>query len=256
MRMPFVDDKFGTNSPDRRLPNRLRRCPKWMIFLSAFIAFCVGSTRVHADTLYSQPTNYFGGFYSQDDTTTGGLGNFATVYDDFTLSSTATIGSVSWVGNIDNSVSPTAFTIDIFANSTSSCPGGEPSCPNTGSMLYSTTISGNAGQTFLKNDFFGDPAYSYSDPIDFTATAGTEYWISIVAAVPLSAGDWSWESGTGGDGYSYQNFFGATTAIQVDEAFDLNTPSSAVPEPASAALLGVGLAMLALASRRFKRRIV
>jgi hypothetical protein len=204
--------------------------------LLSLIAFwgVAASTRAQASTLYNQPTNYFGGYYSQDDTTSGGLGNFATVYDDFTLTSTATIGSVSWVGSIiaAEGVTPTAFTIDIFANSTSSCPGGGATCPDTSSMLYTTTISGDAGQTFLQNDSppFNNPTYSYTDPITFTATGGTEYWVSIVAAVPLSASDWVWESGTGGDGYSYQTLFGTTNEILVDEAFSLNSPS-AVPEP-------------------------
>lgn len=226
----------------------------WTVLLLAIAALCMASTRAQADTLYNQPTNNFGGFYSQNDTTTGGLGNFATVYDDFTLSSTATIGSISWVGNIDNSVSPTGFTIDIYANSTSGCPGGEPSCPNTGSMLYTTSIAGTAGQTSLGDDLLGAPEYSYSAPINFTAAAGTEYWVSIVANVPYTGGDWSWESGTGGDEYSYQDFFGSLNPIAVDEAFALYSPSS-VPEPASAGLLAIGLAMLFLASRRFSRRI-
>lgn len=233
---------------------------KRIVFLCALTAVWVGvgSTRAQAGPLYNQPTNFEGGFYSENDTSVP-LGPYATTYDDFTLSSTAAIGSVSWVGGIISTVAvtPTAFTIDIFANSTTGCIGAEPTCPNTGSMLYTTTISGDAGQTFLQNDNLpppnSNPAYSYSDPINFTATGGTEYWISIVATVP-APGDWFWESGTGGDGYSYQTLFGTTTALAVDEAFSLNSPS-AVPEPMSAGLVGGGLVLLALASRRFKRPI-
>jgi len=210
----------------------------------------VGSPRAQA-AIYSQPTNYFGGFYSENDTGPNANGNYATTYDDFTLTSTAAIGSVSWVGTVLNSVTPTAFTISIFANSTTSCPGGEATCPNTGSQLYSTTVSGSAGQTFLQNDSFNYPAYSYTDPITFTATGGTEYWISIVGTVP-STNDWVWESGTGGDGYSFQTLFGTTSAIAVDEAFSLNSPAS-VPEPMYTGLIGGGLVLLALASRRRKR---
>lgn len=215
----------------------------------------VGSTRALAAPLYNQPTNYFGGYYSENDTSASGLGNYATTYDDFTLGSTATIGSVSWVGSIisTTAVTPTSFTIDIFANTTTSCPGGGATCPNTSSMLYTTTVSGDAGQTFLQNDSFSNPTYSYSDPINFTATGGTEYWISIVANVPAPT-DWVWESGTGGDGYSYQTLFGTPALLAVDEAFSLNSPS-AVPEPMSAGLVGAGLVLLGLASRRLKRPI-
>jgi hypothetical protein len=223
------------------------------IFCFALVVFWagLGSTRAQA-AIYSQPTNYFGGYYSEDDTSVGGFGNYATTYDDFTLTSTAAIGSVSWVGSVLNAVTPTAFTISIFANTTSACPGGEPTCPNTGSQLYTTTVSGSAGQTFLQDDSFSNPTYSYTDPISFIATGGTEYWISIVATVP-STNDWVWESGTGGDGYSFQTLLGTTDAIAVDEAFSLNSPSS-VPEPMYTGLLGGGLVLLTLASRRFKRR--
>jgi len=208
-----------------------------------------GSTRAQA-AIYSQPTNYFGGFYSEDDTSGGGLGSYATTYDDFTLASTSAIGSVSWVGSILNSVTPTSFTISIFASTTSACPGGEPTCPS--SPLYTTTVPGSAGQTFLQNDVpFNNPTYSYTDPINFTATGSTEYWISVVATVP-STNDWVWESGTGGDGYSFQTLSGTTNAILVDEAFSLNSPSS-VPEPMYTGLIGGGLVLLALASRRCKR---
>jgi hypothetical protein len=206
-----------------------------------------------APVLYNQPTNYFGGYYSEDDTSDSGFGNYATTYDDFTLGSTATIASVSWVGSLLTGVTPTAFTIAIWPNSTSSCPGSEPSCPNTASALYTATVAGSAGQAFLQNDSFNKPTYSYSDPVSFTATSGTEYWISIVATVP-STNDFVWESGTGGDGFSYQNLFGSLSAIQVDEAFSLNGPAS-VPEPASTVLVGGGLALLALVSGRFKRRL-
>jgi hypothetical protein len=49
---------------------------------------------------------------------------------------------------------------------------------------------------------------------------------------------------------SYQDYLGSLYELQVDEAFTLD----AVPEPASAALLGGGLALLAVVSRRFKKR--
>ena len=53
-----------------------------------------GSAGSHlaAATLFSQPTNNFGGYFSQNDTNSGGLGNYATSFDNFTLGSTATIG--------------------------------------------------------------------------------------------------------------------------------------------------------------------
>lgn len=204
----------------------------------------LGTTHLQATVLYSQPTNGFGGYYSQNDTSGGGAGNYATVYDNFTLGATATIGSVSWIGSY-NAVSPgtmTGVTISIWADN-----AGAPDYTNP--PLYTTgDVAGNQGETFLGTDFFSDPTYSYIAPIGFTAIGGTQYWISIVPDVAFPPG-WEWESGTGGDGTSYQFIGGSLNPILVDEAFTLN---STTPEPASAVLVGCGLAMLALASRRFK----
>jgi hypothetical protein len=202
----------------------------------------VGTTRLQAGDLYTQPTNYFGGYYSQNDTSPGGVGNWATVYDNFTLGASATIGSVSWVGSYYPSAGTvTGVTISIWADNSGA--------PNLADQLYTTHVSGNAGETYLGLDILNDPTYSYSAAIDFNAAAGTQYWLSIVSDAGYPPG-WAWESGTGGDGISYQDYLGSLYELQVDEAFTLD----AVPEPASAALLGGGLALLAVVSRRFKKR--
>ena len=110
----------------------------------------------------------------------------------------------------------------------------------------------NAGETFVVIDAFSDPEYSYSGNINFTATGGTKYWLSIVANVGIPP-QWAWESGSGGDGVAYQDFFGSLGPLVVDNAFTLSTGS--VPEPADAALVGAGLLMLGLAKRWFDKRI-
>jgi len=82
---------------------------------AAAIALLAGSA--DAAVVYSQPSNNFGSFASQNDTTSGGLGNFVTTYDNFTLASSAHLTSVDFVGNYFNPTTPgtiTAFTIAIY----------------------------------------------------------------------------------------------------------------------------------------------
>lgn len=74
----------------------------------------------------------------------------------------------------------------------------------------------------------------------FLASAGTTYWLSVFAYSPEPSQDeaqWAWVGGTGGDAVSVQN----GGIVNFDRAFDLTT---AVPEPATMALLAVGSLLL------------
>jgi hypothetical protein len=205
------------------------------------------STPARADsTLYSQPTDFGGAYASQNDTSSGGAGNFATAYDNFTLGTAATVDSVTWVGSYFGSPgSINAFAVSIYDDSS-----GTP-----GALEETTNISGNANETFLQTDLSGNPTYSYSAAVTpFSAAAGTQYWLSIVPSTNGEFPQWGWETGTGGDGSGYQVFDGNGSPIFNDLAFSLlGSPNSAVPEPSTLILATLGALGVIGYSRRLRR---
>jgi hypothetical protein len=189
--------------------------------------------------VYFQNPTFNGAFSSQNDT--NGLGVFAQVYDNFTLGSTTNLSSVEWIGSYFNPPVQgpiTAWTVQFYSDN-----AGQP-----GSLLYSTNVAGTAGETFLGLDNVGDPTYIYGLNVNFTAAAGTQYWLSVYPDLGFPP-QWGWETGTGGDGISYQDFFGARTQLASDESFALFAGTS-TPEPSTLIMLGTGILGLAGTLRR------
>jgi hypothetical protein len=196
-----------------------------------------------ATVLYNQDFDMLGNAYSSQNDTAG-LGNFATVFDNFTLGSGASINNVMWTGEYFNPPAQgpiTAWTVTFYADA-----GGMP-----GGSLMSYNVAGTAMETFLGN-FNGFPAYTYSLDLStaFNALGGTQYWLSVVPDLAFPP-QWGWSSGTGGDGFSYQDFFGSRSLLQADMAFTLNG-SSGVPESGSTVLL-LGAAILVLGAVRRRK---
>jgi len=193
----------------------------------------------HADPLvYAQNPDFNGSLASQNDT--AGFGNFATVYDNFTLGVNTDLTGAEWIGsyfNPNQAGNITAFTLQIWSDNNG------PSA-----SLYSTSVGGNGSETFLQIDNAGDPTYLYGSGISFTATAGTMYWLSIVPDLAFPP-QWGWETGVNGDGLSYQDFFGSRTQLGADMSFAL-FGHDAVPEPAPFAVMGLGLGAMILRRRK------
>ena len=214
------------------------------------VAILVCASTVHADIIISQPFSLGGSDTSQNDTSSGGFGNYATTFDDFTLPSNATIAQVNWVGAYFNG-SPggvTGFTVNLYADN-----GGTP-----GSLLETNSIAGNAGETSLGADVNGNPIYGYVATLatPFSGAANSTYWMSIVADLPIVSNfgpQWGWEYGTGGNGTAYQSYNGFGNSLSNDLAFTLS--SADTPEPGSVALLtGIGVTGVACFRRRNRNR--
>ena len=87
-----------------------------MVF--AGLLACAGSA--NATVLYTQPWDGTSNLYaSQNDTGGSGYGNFATVYDSFTLSSRSDVEDLHWTGGYFSRSTPptvTAWTVNFYAN--------------------------------------------------------------------------------------------------------------------------------------------
>jgi hypothetical protein len=200
--------------------------------LSALIAFggllaLTGTAK--AQIVYIQPSDFPGGtvYASQNDSAS--FGNFATVYDNFTLAGDTLITDVHWQGSYFNpgvQGSILSFDLSFWADN-----AGQP-----GALLASYPILGTANETLVGSGAFG-PVFDYFTllPSSFTATGGTNYWLSVVPTMSFPP-QWGWQTGTGGDGIAVQDFFGSRNRIQADMAFALSG-HAAVPEPGSVALL-------------------
>ena len=185
--------------------------------------------------LQNQPTDYGYGLASQNDINTGGYGNFASVYDDFTFNGSFEIKQIDWIGSYFNP--PQAGTINAWTVNFYTDTGGQP-----GNPCCSIVVAGNANETFLQYDSVGNPVFAYQMNISGCCfDAGTQYWFSLVPDLGYPP-QWGWETGSGGDGIAYQDFFSNRSQLNNDMAFQLwGVPCNATPEPGTLALLGTGV---------------
>ncbi len=203
-----------------------------MKYLSALVFVLLLTGVSFANIVYSQDFDHTGNSYnSQNDPLFYGV--FVQVYDNFTLGESNTINEVFLTGNYfapPEGGLATGWTIQFYADT-----AGQP-----GSLLSTVHFNDNGNETFIGN-VGGFPTYTYDIAgLNFTAQAGVQYWLSVYPDVQFPP-QWGWASATGGDGISYQDFFGIRSQLDADMAFTLIGGNVGTPEPGSLMLLGAGL---------------
>ena len=159
--------------------------------------------------------------------------------DDFMLDADYNVTDVHWWGGFWNGTpfDPIDFNIYFYADDGT---GMAPTMPGTELAMYS--MNGVSG-TF--DAAMGADAYDVDLPVPFVAQANTKYWIAIQAVFPFPP-QWGWSvagAGTGNLSTAVQGFPLLGLPYWGDQGTgDANfyLTGTAVPAPASIALLGLG----------------
>lgn len=213
-----------------------------VVLFAAIFLLAVSAPSFAANVLYSQSFDQTGNANaSQNDTSSGGFGNFATTYDNWNISPGGlyTINEVQFTGEYFNGNPGTisGFTLNVYFDSGTGTPG---------TLQHTAHISGNGGESFL-GTFGGFQTYKYDiSGLSFQELSGIPYWLSIVPDLPFPP-QWGWSTSAQGDGKGYQDYFNQHGVIPYDSAFTLLTN---VPEPGTFIMLGTGVVGLAGALRR------
>lgn len=166
--------------------------------------------------------------------------------DDFRLQPGAsTISDVHWWGFYSPLSTPSVpdnFTIRFFAN-----VAGAPAV-----IPFAQFNVGHVGRADTGADVGGQDVYAYSaDIAPLALVAGTTYWLSIVNDTAADTDDhWGWSLAVGGNNHSRDQDGDDWSLFIGEHAFQLTNDATAVVEPGTAALLGLGLAAIGFQLRR------
>ena len=181
-------------------------------------------------------------------------GSGRTAFDNFTLSSDATVTSVSWFGS--GSLTTDAFQVGIYESTTQDAGTAHPVVAPLFQMVSTVDNTPNA-------ENFGTIDYSLDLGAGAFLQADTIYWLSV-RNVTAGRFFWAWRGDTGGAYVSRDNSgtdnFGQLTlffTLEGNVAGDLGgggpPPPVALAGPPAAALLVLGLIGISTVQRRHNR---
>ena len=187
------------------------------------------ASATHAEIIYNQPSNSTGTLYQSAWWDPDGSDYDYYIWDSFVLTTDQMISEIHWRGGFLYGGSfggPVIdFTVAIYP---SIAANTEPDVVHPPLVEYQT--GGDAGQTFA-GVVNGTTMYDYAFvlPATFSATAGTKYWVHIVAwqhGIP----EWGFASASGGNGAHFRRHSEYMfQMVPGDCAFSLISPTSVCP---------------------------
>jgi hypothetical protein len=204
------------------------------------IALAAITSAAGAAVLYEQPPVDHGiGYFANSNTP-------QQIADDFTLGGSVSLQSITWWGGYDGNID--AGDDDFLVRLYSGISG-------TGTLLQEYTSAPFIRTTTSLLDGAGNSVYQYDfDLAAPLSLSGGSYYLFVEN---LGSSDWFWLTGSAGNAqlWGRGDDSNTWTGYSGNLAFRLNgTPTRAVPEPGSLALLLVAGAGFGLARRRGHRQ--
>ncbi len=208
---------------------------------SLLVAASIGvAASASANILYSQTTNSLNGYFSDALSTNGSQFYEQTVADDFTVGAPGwNVTKIRFWGFSENFIFPDLQNFsDLEVNFMN---------PLGSTVVGAIVPLSGFTITPIGTSVAGGPEYMFELASNFNLAAGT--WYLNIGSINISPGDdaWVWSTSSQGDGQIFTNFFDGNgfnpdTANQPNLAFELE--GTAVPEPATMAAIGLGVAAM------------